>query len=262
MSIIRPTHLNEKNSSRFKQQTIVNNYKYRIPYSQELFTKLKSFLLEKNSDAKLRALDIGTGTGEIAKEIATFIHHVDAIDASENMIVEAKKDSSYQNISWIHNKVENLSLDHRYDVIIAGDSIHWMNWDIIFPLFKKILSENGILCLVTRETNTQWNTELNNIIKKFSLIRDYERIEIETYLEKFGYWKIISQFKTRPRKIKQSVDDYIKSFHSRTSLSIEDMDLNDSKVFDQSIKEIVSPFVLEGSLSLETTSRMCLGKPI
>lgn len=76
MKTNKPDHFNLVNASRFQLQSIVDNYKYRIQYSDEIFKKMSSIL----KDPAKNVLDVGTGTGEIAKKISKYVDHVDAID--------------------------------------------------------------------------------------------------------------------------------------------------------------------------------------
>ena len=179
------------------------------------------------------------------------------------MINEAQKDNSYTNINWICGKAEDQLFSNNYSLITAGDSIHWMNWDKLFPLCKKILSRNGYIVLLTRVDETEWDQKLIEIISKFSLIRDYKSQLIHQYLEENGYWKISGYFKSEKLLYKQPVSDYINSFHSRTSLSIEDLGKKETEKFDDAIKLLTEPFKDdEGRLPIYTRSKMYWGKPL
>lgn len=258
----KPSHYNTLNASRFQQKSIVENYKYRLSYSREVFQKLHSLLVERNGSKDFHALDIGTGTGEIAKKISQFVNHVDAIDVSSLMIEEAQKGEKFSNISWIIGKIEELSFIGTYDLIIAGDSIHWMNWTLVFPLFKKILSQNGFLALLTRDVHTSWDQQLGSIIKKYSLVQDFTKVDLPDLLERKNYWKIIDHYESPSMQVSQPVHEYIQSFHSTTSFSLEDMKTEDGKLFDQEIKEIVHPFISNGLINLESVSILHWGIPL
>ena len=262
MNKFKPSHFNARNASRFQQKSIVSNYDYRLPYNQDIFQKMHSIILEKTGLKDIKVLDIGTGTGEIAKNFSKYGNHIDAVDFSPLMIEEAQMGEQYANISWIIGKVEELLTDKKYDLIIAGDSIHWMDWDVVFPLFKKILSRHGFLALLTRLVNTPWDQELGLIIKKYSLVQDYTKIDLPVLLETLKYWEILDHFESPVIHVSQPVHEYIQSFHSTTSFSLEDMKSEDSELFNQKIKEIVQPFVKDGLLDLESISISHIGIPL
>lgn len=178
------------------------------------------------------------------------------------MINEAQKDYFDNNITWIHDKAENLSLDKKYSLIVAGDSIHWMDWETIFPKFKRILSKEGYLVLVTRQEKTDWDALLLELIKRYSLIKNFKSIDLPNLLQINHYWKIIDEFSAKPIKYEINLEDYIQSFHSRTSLAINDMDKKERVKFDEGIREISLPFSKNKNITLSSISKMTWGIPL
>src|SRR5262245_12200277 len=95
----KPAHLTPENAARFQDQDVVDVYHFRLPYTQEVFETLKALII----DSPRVALDVGTGTGDIARSIAPFVDRVDAVDWSQAMIAKGKKMPGGDNpkIHWI-----------------------------------------------------------------------------------------------------------------------------------------------------------------
>ncbi|MBT4503842.1 MAG: hypothetical protein HOC74_39275 [Gemmatimonadetes bacterium] len=55
----------------------------------------------------------------------------------------------HPNLQWIHGRVEEVSLQPTYSMITAGASIHWMEWNLVFPRFKEVLTADGYIATLT-----------------------------------------------------------------------------------------------------------------
>src|SRR6266487_724269 len=105
-------------------------YPSRPPYAHAAI----EFLSELTTDPR-RVLDIGCGTGDIARRLAPLVDRVDAVDFSAGMI-EIGRDlpcGTASNIRWIIGKLEDVPLDPPYALVTAGESLHWMDWEIVLP---------------------------------------------------------------------------------------------------------------------------------
>ena len=81
-------------------------------------------------------LELATGTGLIAKNIVSSAAHIEATDASEEMIAQAKRDNRS---SKLHFSVQDMFClpyaDGSFDVVIVSNALH------IVPEPEKALSE-------------------------------------------------------------------------------------------------------------------------
>ena len=88
-------------------------------------------------------LELATGTGLIAKNIVSSAAHIEATDASPEMIAEAKRDN---HSAKLHFSVQDMFrlpyADESFDVIIVANALH------IVPEPEKALSE-GVLVAPT-----------------------------------------------------------------------------------------------------------------
>lgn len=155
----KPGHLGLKYAEQFKDISIVESYHHRLLYANEAIDKL----IELAIDEPRIVLDVGCGTGDLARRLASKVKRVDAVDFSLFMIEKGKTLSKgkHPNLNWIYGRIEEVELQPPYSLITAGESLHWMEWDIIFPLFHRILTPHGYLALVSRETkHNPWDPPL------------------------------------------------------------------------------------------------------
>jgi hypothetical protein len=66
---------------------------------------------------------------------------------------------------------------------------------------------------------------------------------------------------TPPMEIRQSVAEYVESFHSRNGFSRNRMTPAQAAGFDDAVTRLVTPFSMQGALTLHITARVVTGKP-
>src|SRR5260370_27763442 len=71
----------------FKDHHVVDAYRYRPPYPDEGFNILAGLV----TDEPRTVLDVGAGSGDIARRLVDFVERVDAVDFSPNMIAMGKQ---------------------------------------------------------------------------------------------------------------------------------------------------------------------------
>ena len=80
----RPAQFGREYGSQFSDASVVSSYHLRPPYPEETFEILVMLL---PADCR-SVLDLGCGTGEIARRIAPRVERVDAVDPSAGMIAK------------------------------------------------------------------------------------------------------------------------------------------------------------------------------
>jgi SAM-dependent methyltransferase len=146
----------------FKERRVVNAYRHRPPYPDEVFAILAGLL----TDEPRAVLDVGAGSGDLARRMVEFARRVDAVDFSESMIERGRRlpNGDHPHLHWIYGKVEEAPLSPPYALITAGSSIHWLEWGRAFPLFRSALTPHGSLALVYRRTLPMpWDANLREL---------------------------------------------------------------------------------------------------
>jgi len=258
--IPKPVHLTADNAARFQDESVVDLYHLRLPYPPEVFDILTGLI----ADAPRAVLDAGTGSGPLARELAPFAHRVDAVDISAAMIAKGKMlpGGDHPRLHWIEGAIEDAPLRPPYALIVAGDSIHWTAWDIVFPRFADLLMARGLVAIVERtELASPWQEGLNKLIRRYSTMRNYEPFDLIDELERRGLFRVAGRRETAPVVSQQPVEDYIASFHSRSSLSRDHMPPADADAFDQRLRRLVRPWAIEDMLELRTVGSIVWGTP-
>ena len=139
----KPASFSQYYASAFQEQSVADAYQARPPYPDVVFDILASLV----TGAPRRVLDVGCGTGFIARNLVGRVDHIDAVDISPVMIEHGRQlpNGDAESLSWIIGPIETAPLAPSYALITAGDSLHWMEWDVALPRFATMLPAHGYL---------------------------------------------------------------------------------------------------------------------
>lgn len=111
-----------------------------------------------------KILDVGTGTGLIARKLSSQGCIVTASDISSEQVEMAKELANQENLSidFLVSSTEDLDFcENTFDVIIANQCFLYFDIEKVKPLFKKILKPNGVLVL----SHFSWMPFLDKVAK-------------------------------------------------------------------------------------------------
>ncbi len=256
----KPEHFGSYYAEAFKDHEVVDAYRYRPPYPDEVFDILAGLIV----DEPRTVLDVGAGPGDIARRMVDFVERVDAVDFSENMIERGKQlfNGDHPRLHWIYGRVEEVPLAPPYALITAGSSVHWMEWAIAFPRFRAMLTPNGSLALIYRRTLPMpWDADLRKLRAQFSTRRGRRAYAVVEELEARGFFRKQGEKETAPVPFTQSIDDFIEGLHSRSSFSRERMGQQKATDFDQQVRALLSRFHKDGMLPLQVVGTVIWGTP-
>jgi trans-aconitate methyltransferase len=261
MQIKKPTFLGPDHAVKFKHQSVAAAYKHRPPYADEVFDTLGELV----QDTPRNVLDAGCGPGKIALGLVDKVDRVDAVDFSQAMIDEGKARPGGENlkINWICAAIEDAELCPPYALIVAGASLHWMDWTKVFPIFQESLTKNGVLAIVEGDLpfNAPWKSAEKTLIKKYSTNQEYRPYDMIEELIQHKLFEKIGEKTTHPGTFTQTLDAYVESFHSRESLCKEAMGPETVQAFDAELIEIVKPFSKGDVVTFEVCTRITWGCP-
>lgn len=125
--------------------------------AENLVRPIKRLGLHKLSGNDDVALDFGSGDGRHSIYLSNFGYKVIAVDVDQSAIDLTRKrfslqsDASYFEAHKIAHSSDLLSLDKKFDLIVAWEVLHWLgngdDWSKTLNIFHKTLNKNGKLIL-------------------------------------------------------------------------------------------------------------------
>ena len=244
----------------FKDRRVVDAYRHRPSYPDEVFAILAGLLTHQPRTI----LDVGAGSGDLARRLVEIAHRVDAVDFSERMIEQGKQlpHGDHPHLHWIDGKVEEVPLSPPDALITAGSSIHWLEWERAFPLFRSALTPHGSLALVYRRTLPMpWDADVRNLGVPFAAHPSARPSHVVEELETRGLFHRQGEKETAPVAFLQSIEDFIEGLHSRSSFSRELMGQQQAADLDRQVRDLLVQFHPDGILPLQVVGRVIWGTP-
>ena len=128
-------------------KTATDYSKFRAGFPKSFFRRLCDLKLIKGHE---KVLDLGTGTGTVARGLANLGCHVTALDPSKELLNEAKiiADKEKLQISFCEGIAEDTKFDSKYfNVVTAGQCWHWFSGMAAAREINRILKPSGVLII-------------------------------------------------------------------------------------------------------------------
>lgn len=263
----KPRHLAPEYGAQFRDQSVAAAYPHRPPYPAATFDALNDLI----AAGPRVVLDVGCGTGDIARRLAPLVARLDAVDPSAAMIAQGRRQpgGDAANLNWIEALVEEAELSPPYGLITAGESLHWLAWEVVLPRFADVLSPQGRLALIDRD----WEgarvvaDRVQPIIARYSTNRDFRPYNLIDELTTRGLFTLQGTHRVGPEPWQPTIDGYIECRHSQNGLSRERMGVH-AAAFDQELRAALHALCDEGAitlhddrLALQVTATITWGRP-
>lgn len=141
-------------------------------------------------------LELATGPGLIAKNVAEVTHRMVATDFSPDMIKQAQKGNNPVNLSFEIADASNLPYtDHFFDVVIIANCLHIVpNPEKVLSEIKRVMKTGGLLIapnFIERKIASPnlWQKLLFKLGVKFE--HQWTSEQYKNFLESNG-WKLIA----------------------------------------------------------------------
>ncbi len=231
----RPPALRPDNAQVFMTEGMARAYRHRPPYPAAVADALLCLLGETAGPV----LDVGCGTGDLARRLVDEVPGVDAVDMSQAMIDEGRRleHGDHPNLRWICAPVEEANLDPPYALATAGDSLDWTDWPVALTRLHDALAPDGLLAIVHRE----WTTgapEERDILARYSTIQDYQPYDPVPELVSHGL------FEPRNHLFMAStwhptIEEYVESRHAQAGFSRDRMPPPHAEAFDADLTTLL-----------------------
>lgn len=225
----------------WRHQRVAASYRHRPRYPPETFEILAGLI----ADRPRTVLDLGCGTGYVARPLAPLVDRVDAVDISAAMIEEAKRlpGGDHPGITWIVGRAEDVELQPPYALATAGDSLHWMDWTVVLPRLAGALSPHGRFAILDVNGEVVGEREglrqgRRDLVERYATYRRPD-INLLHELERRGLFREEGRRETEAVPLRQSVDEYVESFHAHAPLAWERLEPGDVAAFDAALRKLV-----------------------
>jgi ubiquinone/menaquinone biosynthesis C-methylase UbiE len=132
---------------------------YRPIYPKEVYAWLASM-----TEQHTLAVDIGTGNGQAAVELAQYYDNVIGIDGSKAQIEHAVK---HPKVTYKVSLADNTGLkDASVDLIAMAQSLHWFGTDLFYQEVRRIAKPNAFIA-AWGYSDARISPTINLIFEKF-----------------------------------------------------------------------------------------------
>lgn len=260
-----PGYLRPDVAATFEDRDVAGSYRHRPKYPPETFEILTRLI----RDEPRAVLDIGCGTGFVARPLASLVDRVDAVDISAAMIAEGRRlpSGDHPRLTWIVGRVEEVVLHPPYALATAGDSLHWMDWEITLPRIAGALSPSGMVAILTVDGEVVGGEEgfaeaRLDLIGRYTTFAEWPppKFDLVAELERRGLFQERGRADTAAVPLRQPVDEYVESYHARASLSWQRMTPDALAAFDAEMRQLVLDRI-GSEIELAVQAKIVWGKP-
>jgi SAM-dependent methyltransferase len=265
----KPSHISGDYGAWFKDPLVAAAYPHRPPYPAGVVETLVSLI----RDRPPTVLDVGCGTGDVARHLAPLVDRVDAVDFSAAMLDVGRRSPGGDSprLRWIHSPVETAPLDPPYALITAGESLHWLPWETVFPRFAAVLVPGGMLALANRDWDgpPALRRGTRPIFARYSPVPDYRSFDLIDELQRRGLFAPAGERRCGPQPWRPTIEEYLECRHSQRGGSRTHMGPQATAAFDAEMRALLEASVADGTirqrdgrLELEVEASVVWGRPL
>ena len=257
----KPKGWARRHATAFEEPSVASRYGLRPPYPEETFECLARLA----TDEPRAVLDAGCGQGDLARPLAPLVGRVDAVDRSAAMVAAGRRlpGADAANLRWLEGDVEDVELEPPYALIVAGDSVHWFDWDHALPRFARILSPGGVLAVVSRNWSgpDALTSRLREVYACHGTNPDYAPLDPAEELERRGLFEPRGRHRTAGEWT-PTLAELLGAHHSQSSFVLERM--RDPEAFDREVAAAVEELAprASGRFLLPVTATIAWGRPL
>ncbi|GAB3917695.1 hypothetical protein GCM10011575_41590 [Microlunatus endophyticus] len=257
----KPAHWSTRVAEGFQDEDVAAVYHRRPPYPAEAIDQL---LALANGGP---VLDLGCGPGDIARRIAPHVERVDAVDFSTAMVARGKQlpGGDHVAIHWQVAAAEHAEFHPLYSLATAGESLHWMDWDVVLPRLG-----GTTLAIVERDWggSSVLRKALLPLWQRYSSVRDFQPYDLIEELTSRGLFTVLGERQCEPVPWQPTIEEYLDARHSQRGFARTHMGEADAAEFDHAVTNTLHQLATTGDLTtdgdrLELTAgaRITWGKP-
>jgi SAM-dependent methyltransferase len=254
-------------AAEFDHSDVVSSYRYRPEYPAQTFEILTRLI----TDEPRVVLDIGCGTGFLARPLAPRVDRLDALDMSPTMIQEGSRlpGGDDPRLRWMVGRAEEAPLDPPYALVTAGDSLAWMDWGVVLPRLADALTPAGLLARVGLKFLTppgldafgQGLRALKERYLQTPWLPGSCDFDLNDELQRRGLFHEVGRARTDVVLFRQPVDDFVQSYHGRASNYLHRIEPEDAAAFDAGLRQLVLEYI-GPEVELSVWTNIVWGRPL
>ena len=233
-------------ASVFQEPHVVASYPNRPPYPKATIDEL----------ARLAGggavVDAGCGTGELARRLAPLVARVEAVDVSLPMLELAQTLPGAEQVRWVHGGIETAVLDPPYALVVAGDSVHWFDWDVALPRIFDLAPRFAVVSRNWFRGDDAVAERLRPVWARHSWNTDFRPLDPVAELERRGMLRVVERFESETEPWWPTPDEVVALHFSQSGFARER--LADPTAFERELREALGPapyaFGVSGSIVL------------
>lgn len=157
------------------------NQKYK---EGRVYREISEIMLDKILPKKKGSvLDIGCGTGILARQLDKRGFKVTGIDLSDFGISQAKSLDPEHKITYIVGDFMEMDIEHKYDVVVVNKVLAFNDTEAFLSRVRDVLVPGGLLILITPVMRSEYADKYNEHLLSISV--DYEEV-VKLVSELFG----------------------------------------------------------------------------
>jgi SAM-dependent methyltransferase len=256
----KPRHLDAEYAAQFQDEEVAAAYRLRPPYPPETFVILDSLL---GSRPRI-VLELGAGTGDMTVGLAPLVDRLIAVEPSSPMLRRGvRRTAHHAHVDWLAVAAEDYTYDRRYTAAVAAEAFHWLDWRRVLARVAAGLIAPGHLVLVERKVApVPWDEELRRLIRDYSTNQDYVAYDLGAELESRSLLAVAGRTETQTITHRQTIEDYVESFHSRNGFSRARLTAARAQAFDDQLETLVRRCCAGDIVQLPIRARITWGRPV
>ncbi len=208
------------------------------------YERIKELIQEKFKTKKIKILEVGSGTGRLAKKLAKTFEKIKGIDIEEKYIKYSNNKYKIKNLNFEKANIENYKEKEKYDVILfSWMGLHYQkNIDKIIKNTKKLIKKDGLIIILDAYYETEY-------MKILQLIREEDMSKIKLLKEHLNQ-KLIKEFKNLTQEVLLTKYTFKEIQEVINNFKIE-LTLEESRIWTKEDEEKLKKYLLTKKQPLE-----------